>query len=163
MYFFEIYLSACFHVSNPLLNESPPPLRGVIRRSKAWDSIDKAMLSLSLWQELRLWMAKPVCWTERREEAAAKACWHINKLLKRCPELTDQDRSNNGSSSVRDFSFQFTSVLFPFWLILPPLIQLFSILSVSGLPSLSISSMVSEQRWKRSEVLASITQDNEGH
>lgn len=56
-------------------------------------------------------MAKSVCYTERKE-ATATACWRINNPFKRCPELTDQDRSNNGRSSVRDFSFKFSGVLF---------------------------------------------------
>lgn len=107
---------------------SPQPLRGVIRRSKAWDSIDKPVLSLSLWQELALWTANSVCLTERGEEAAATACWRINKPLKRCPELTDQDWSNNGRSSVRALSFKFCSVLFTLCLFLSPLFLFFSIL-----------------------------------
>lgn len=153
---------ACIRTPPPS-RMSPQSVRGVIRWSKAWDSIDKAVLSLSYWQEPLLWTAKSVCRTERRKEAAATACWRINKSLKRCPELTDQDRSNNGNSSLREFLFKFCSVLF-YCLALST--SSFSLLlylaSVSGLPSLSILSTWCEQRWKEVrawQVLPGITRD----
>lgn len=142
---------------------SPQPPRGVIRRSKTWNGIDKAELSLSRWQELLPRTAKSsVCWTLSSEAAAATACWRNKKPLKRCPELPDQDESNDGKSSVRDFSFRlrsagFTQKLFPSFISLSVLLSRFS-----GSPQSSSSTLCEkrlEEKVKAWRGLLWITRD----
>lgn len=91
---------------NPLPNE-PPDTKGSNYAIRSWDRIDKAVLSLSRWQE-------PVyCVTAKSAEQRDGMKLRLQSASALISlKWTDQDRSNRGSSSAEDSSFKVRSVLF---------------------------------------------------